>query len=181
MAEGQQKYVFITGQQAECTQDRFDKFYKPAIVAALDQNYAVVLGAADRGVDAMAAALLQEKHAEGVTVYDKGEKTGNDAKAKGWKLVNGFESYPARDDAMILKASKIIVYLFENAATSGTWRNLTAFAMSAIIPARREYYPDILLNVARTCTRDAPYCDTTWKISCSEDRKIDLLFIGEGA
>ena len=118
--------VMITGQQAECSQERFDTFYKPAILEAHKQGADFVVGAAD-GVDAYAHALLADLCPDRVTVYDKGEKDGRGAAARGFKLVNGFDSYPDRDRAMRVQSSKIIVYLFENALTSDTLENVLSF------------------------------------------------------
>lgn len=162
-ADAPHKVVMVTGQQDECTQERFDKYYKPAILKAIEKDYHFVLGAAERGADPMTAALLAEKGYKSVTVFDKKGKDGDGAEDKGWKLDTGYESYTLRDSSMIVHSDKMIVYLFENAVTSGTWRNV----MQCAIQSLNEHWPkptaDRLLAVARAVTRDAPHSLETWE------------------
>jgi hypothetical protein len=171
-AAARKRTVMITGQQAECTQERFDKYYKPAITAAFEEGCAFVMGAAEQGCDAMAAVLLQELGAKDVVVYDKGEKDGRGAMAKGWTLANRFETYPIRDDVMIGAADCMIVYLFENAITSGTWRNVMAFRARRVSEDCRaledprilcETFANGSLAIARDCVREAPHAQEGWR------------------
>lgn len=168
------RIVMITGQQEECTQERFDKYYKPAIEAAVAEGCCIYVGAAEKGCDAMAHELLQALGATDVVVFDKGDKDGRGAKDKGWHLVNGFEDFHARDDGMIAGADRLIVYLFENAVASGTWRNVMAAAGKAVCDNTRfgeskwydvvrQVMPDLLTVTARVCIRDAPFADRTWE------------------
>lgn len=162
--------VMITGQQKECTQERFDAFYKPAILKRLGEGASFLLGMAD-GVDTMARALLEEMKAESVTLYDKKYHEPVPLLPAGWFLVTGFDSYPDRDRAMIRLSDDIIVFLFENAVTSGTWYNLMYFAKEHVAYFGDTVYdadilpgPEDLLTLARCYARDAPYASKSPEI-----------------
>lgn len=171
--------MMITGQKEECTQERFDAYYKPAIIFALEAcGASFVMGAAE-GVDAMARVLLLAHTEAQVTVFDKGDKdgSGNGPLPAHWKIVNEFASYPDRDNAMINTATNIIAYLFENAVTSGTWGNLMKFAQQKSTTIHQHGYgpgatlnPEDTLVLARVYTRDMPYASKLWMIDdCSFD------------
>lgn len=155
--------VMITGQQEECTKERFDTFYKPAIMHHNDAGKHFVLGAAD-GADYYAMLLLQDIGAgDRVTVYDKGEKDGRGAVARGFKLVNGFGSYPQRDGAMRARAGYVVAYLFENATGSGTFENVLSFALERGGQSLgMTDIPRAVVEIGRTFDRASKYASQTW-------------------
>lgn len=160
--------VMITGQQKEASLDIFKRFYEPAIDAAIksDDRVVFLLGAAPEGVDKFAADYLQERKYEHVIIFDKGSKDGNKAAGKGWILVNGFKSYPERDLAMARLAKKMIVYLFENAVTSGTFFNVMSFFQSKIDNSKLPGLVSAIghSSLARVLDRSTEYASKTWEL-----------------
>jgi hypothetical protein len=163
------KVVFITGQQ-DCTKDDFDCYYCPAIEDAIKHGYHFVIGNA-AGVDAFARALLWDVHRyAAVTIYDKGNKKGNIPEGSGWKLKNGFDTYPDRDYQMILDSDKIICYLFGNSGGTGTHLNLLRFFASKLGPPRPRVedlsiHPDLVLKLNRMCHRGGPFDCKDWTLA----------------
>ena len=160
--------VFITGQQ-DCTQENFDRYYSPAIESLLPQKPCFAIGNA-AGVDAFARKLLWDvHHYERVTIYDKGNKTGDIPEGCDWTLKNGFDSYPDRDFQMMLDSNKIVCYLFGNSGGTGTHRNLLLFfaLKSAPSPAPRfedlVLHPDEVLRLNREAHRGDPWDREGWK------------------
>ena len=151
--------ILVTGQQ-DCTRGRFDLYYAPAILRGLEKGWDFIMGAAD-GVDKMAAELLAGEGYKNVTIYDKGDKDGNGAAEKGWKLRSGFESYPDRDYQMCRDGHLIIVYLFDAAAPTGTFYTLLEFADMST-----EYVlsPEVIRELARACQRDTEHSSKTWVV-----------------
>ena len=169
--------VVITGQQKEVSSVRFKQFYVPAIEAAIeaDKNTVFLMGAADLGADAYAYDYLRQIKYKNVIVFDKQGKTaGGKPFANGWGVVNGYPDYGSRDRAMLAVADKIIVYLFENAATSGTWLNLTIFSeihlagMKFSVQSR----PHLYMSFSRMLDRSSEYASKSWVL---ELEKMDAL------
>jgi len=156
--------VMITGQQEECTKERFDTFYKPAILHHFHAGCRFVLGAAD-GADYYAMLLLQDIRAgDRVTVYDKEDKDGRGAVARGFNLVNGFASYPHRDGAMHDRAEYVVAYLFENATGSGTFGNVLSFALDRGCQSLgMTDIPRAVVEIGRTFDRASKHASKTWK------------------
>jgi hypothetical protein len=159
--------VFITGQQ-DCTQEDFDLYYTPSIENALTRGYSFAVGNAD-GVDAFARKLLWDvHHCARVTIYDKGDKTGNIPEGSGWALKNGFDSYPDRDYQMMIDSHKIVCYLFGNSGGTGTHRNLLLFYALKIAPPQTRFedlrmHPDDVLQLNRKCHRGGPWDPKGWE------------------
>ena len=149
--------VLVTGQQ-DCTRERFDQYYAPAIECGIKKGWHFIMGAAD-GVDKMAAELLLGKGSKNVSIYDKDGKDGNGALEKGWELNAWFKSYPDRDYEMCRDADQIIVYLFDAAAPTGTFCALLEF-----VDMHTEYVlsPQVIRELARACQRDTEHSSKTW-------------------
>lgn len=152
--------IMITGQQEECTKERFDTFYKPAIDQAYKLGAQFILGAAD-GADYHAGMYLEFLCPERVTIYDKGERDGRRAVERGFRLKNGFASYPARDEEMREKARGIIVYLFEHALTSGTFENVLRFVCSRAMLLNSTTAADLVMQTGRLFDRASKHSPDT--------------------
>ncbi len=148
--------ILVTGQQ-DCTRERFDRYYAPAIKSGMKKGWNFVMGAAD-GVDEMAAELLAGDSYTSVTIYDKGDNVPNRG-IDGWALRSGFASYTARDEEMCRDASHIIVYLFDEAAPTGTFFTLMAFAD---LHTTTSLTPEVVRDLARACQRDTVHSSKTW-------------------
>jgi len=159
--------VFITGQQ-DCTQADFDQYYRPSIEHALEQGFSFAIGNAD-GVDAFAKKLLWDvHHCDRVTIYDKGDKTGDIPEGSAWKLKNGFETYPDRDYQMMVDSNKIGCYLFGNSGGTGTHRNLLLFFALKVSPPNTPFkdltlHPDEVLRLNREFHRGDTWDHKGWK------------------
>ena len=167
--------VMITGQQEEVTEQRFAKFYRPAIDDAIKAGAFFLLGAAEFGADNMCAAYLESIAYENVAIFDKGEKDGRGAIGKGWLLVNGFETYPGRDKAMMQLAHKLIAYLFENAASSGTFFNIMAFFRYKFegVALPRDFFAVLNSSLARILDRSTKFASKDWPLDPSKRHKTD--------
>ena len=148
--------ILVTGQQ-DCTRERFDKYYAPAIRSGIKKGCSFILGAAD-GVDKMAADLLAQAQHMQVTIYDKGNAK-IDKGLPNWGTRSNFMSYPERDQQMCRDATRIIVYLFDEAAPTGTFYVLLKFAE---MNAEGAFTPESVIDLARACQRDAKYSSKSW-------------------
>lgn len=160
MASGGQDVVLVTGQQFDCTRDRFDRFYAPVIERGIDQGCHFILGVAD-GVDKMTLDLLVEKNYKSVTLYVKGENDCGRKTLDGWTMRSGFPSYPKRDEQMCKDATRIIVYLFDEAAPTGTFYVLLLFFQ---LHALTNFTPELVRDLARVCQRDTKHSKDTWHV-----------------
>lgn len=162
--------VMITGQQT-VTYKEFILNYAPAIRNAVEKPMPggkplFIMGAA-KGVDNYAAHFLKASlDYPYVVIFDKHDKNGDEAIAKGWGLRNGFENYNKRDDAMIKLAKKIIIYLFKDALGSGTYFNLLKW-LQYHVPASflgSESFASLFFSFGRILDRSSEWASSDWKL-----------------
>jgi hypothetical protein len=162
--------LLITGQQT-VTYKEFRRSYAPAIRHAVENPVSgkkplIMMGAA-QGVDSMAAHFLEKVlNYPYVVIFDKHDKNGNEALAKGWGLRNGYEDFNKRDNAMIKLAEKIIVYLFKDALGSGTHFNLLKF-LELNVPSSllgSEGWSSFFFSFERILDRSSEWASNDWKL-----------------
>ncbi len=167
--------VLVTGQQ-DCSHERFDRFYAPAIQCGLKKGCAFIMGAAD-GVDKMAAELLLKEGYKNVAIYDKDGKDGNGALEKGWGLNSWFQTYPERDREMCKDAEHIIVYLFDEVAPTGTFYTLLTFVD---IHTEHAFTPELVRDLGRAFQRDTEHSSDTWVVDkplCGNFSSLNKMFV----
>jgi hypothetical protein len=110
---GAVKSVFVSGAQW-VPRGYFDRYYRPALQRYLDAGCAFIVGGAP-GVDAFAQEMLRDALPDAaeagrrVRVYNKATQDGRASPHFG--LVNGFESYPARDAQALRDADEFFCVL----------------------------------------------------------------------
>lgn len=116
------KKVAMVSGHTDLTEEEFLKYYKEKIDDYLVQGYSFVVGGAD-GADKLTQLYLSTYPKVEVTVYDKGSQ--KNVHCNRFKHVNGFSSYPERDEAMTDASSVDICILRQHGGGgSGTAANL---------------------------------------------------------
>lgn len=115
------KVAMVSG-HTDLTAEEFNKFYKEKIDNLIAQGYCFVVGGAE-GADKLTQLYLANYPAVQVTVYDKG--TQKNIHCERYAHMNGFKSYPERDEAMTEASSTDVAILRQKGgAGSGTAANL---------------------------------------------------------
>lgn len=115
-----QKVAMISG-HTDLTKQQFDKYYVPEIDKYIKKGYSFLVGGAS-GCDTFAQNYLSQLPVE-VTVCDKGDQN-NCLFPDNFYHINGFASYPERDNYMTQHSSVDIAWIYYGSAGSGTCANL---------------------------------------------------------
>jgi hypothetical protein len=122
------KTILITG-STELSEEDFNKYYVPKIGEIIKSDVFIVVGGAS-GCDHLAKLYLADKiPSNHITVYDKGDQNHSEICVNQtlykFQHINGFISYPERDQAMIDIADDIIGFIYQYAGGgSGTMQNI---------------------------------------------------------
>lgn len=121
--------ILICGPTA-ISDKHFEKFYVPQIEQEIQSGSNFVIGGA-LGVDYLAKCYLVKQNVDPsrVTVYDKGEQNHSvitiDGTEYKFNHINGFSSYPKRDDEMVKIADNVIGFVYQyGGGASGTIKSL---------------------------------------------------------